>query len=323
MKKLFPLCISAVLLFSLSGKVAAESSPASGELPWSIRLTMFITTIDFSLMNNPNGMPDLTFMPDTGKEMDAEDPETEQYLGIHVQYRDFGISFNFAPGLVSLHNFDSTASYAVGHIASQAYFRNYSGFRLADRLEMGLSPAEQDRYGIRRDLRIRNIGLNLYYLFSDDFVFYGALNPNSVQQESGGSWMIKMSPYLVMIRSDYPLVPESFRSAAPNNAGFTGGNYWGLTVMGGYGYSLVYEGFYLTPALFIGGGIQYQDAGSEGRKRAVMPVWDFDYSIAIGYEVNNFFFGMWFVDENTFIKLKDFNIQMAGVSMETFAGRRF
>lgn len=324
MKTLLPLCLAAAVLCSAIAPAAAEETPrGSGAAPLSVRLIMFTTSIDMALQNNERGMPDLSYQPDTGMDFDSETPQPREYYGIEAHYKHFGISYKFAPRLVDLHNFDSTASYIAGNIAAQAYFRNYSGFRLANRLEMGLTPAEEEKYGKRPDLKVRDMGLNLYYLFSDDFVFYGPMNPNAVQRSSGGSWMIKLSPYLVRIESDYSLVPESFRPAAPDNGGFTGGNYWGVNVLGGYGYTLVYERFYLTPALSFGGGIQYQDADSQGRKRTLMPVFDTDISCAIGYEWEYYYVGLWFVNENTFIMLADFEIQVMGYSMEFYAGRRF
>ena len=324
MKLFLPLCLAAAVLCAVIAPAAAEETPRdTGAAPFSIRLILTTASIDVGLQNNESGMPDLSFQPDTGSDFENDTPEPKEYYGIQAHYKHFGVSYKFAPRLVDLHNFDSTASYITGNIAAQAYFRNYSGFRLADRLQLGLTPAEEEKYGIRPDLKVRDMGLNLYYLFSDDFVFYGPMNPSAVQRRSAGSWMIKLSPYLVMIESDYPLVPDSFRSAAPVNGGFTGGNYWGVNVLGGYGYTLVYKGLYLTPALGIGGGIQYQDAGSRGRKRILMPVFDYDISFALGYEWEYYYTGLWFVNENTFINLDDFEIQVMGFSMELFVGRRF
>jgi hypothetical protein len=324
MKTYLTLCLAAAVLCAVIAPAAAEETPRdTGASPFSVRLILFTTSIDVGLQNNENGMPDLSFQPDTGSDVDSGTPQPKEYYGIEAHYRHFGISYKLAPRLVDLHNFDSTASYIAGHIAAQAYFRNYSGFRLADRRNMGLTPAEEEKYGIRPDLRVRDMGLNFFYFFSDKFVFYGPLNPSAVQRESGGSWMIKLSPYLVRIESDYPLVPESFRSAAPDNGGFTGGNYWGVNILGGYGYTFIWNDLYITPALCAGGGLQYQDAGSQGGSGTLMPVPDFDFSVAVGYEANGFFFGLWFVNENTFIPLEDFEIQILGFSMELFAGRRF
>ena len=193
-------------------------------------------------------------------------------LGLGVGVTILGIGLNFSARLplhdAKIDRYGKTSRYDIQvhrysrKLMLDAYFQRYRGFHLADKSEVTTITGPEE-YPYFPNLEGRSIGLSALHVFNGERYSLRALvNQQEWQIKSSGSALLGGSIFTHRFaEEDSSIIPRNYRYTD-----FMGGNrptninHYGITINGGYGYTLILdkEGhFFLAGAGDIGvGGAQ-------------------------------------------------------------------
>lgn len=259
----------------------------------STSLSLNMTGISFSHIKNTSDTDNPYSEP-----MDYL-PNISPVLGCSASYKGLGISFN--KGLSFIRRDDSfygktdytdlQMNYFWKKLALDLYYQNYKGYYFQFPETFGLSRG--DPITKRGDLSSRLIGFNFSYFFSDTFSMAAAFQQSEKQPISGGSPLVMVSYRNYIFNSDYSLIVPSEELIYEKYSGLRKGAINAGMISVGYAHTLTSHNFYITPVVCFGLGYNYVDYGvSTGNVKTDNSCMKIIYKMAMGYNGNNFFMGL-------------------------------
>ncbi|WP_143081029.1 DUF4421 domain-containing protein [Chitinophaga rupis] len=178
-------------------------------------------------------------------------PNNNFIVGVGANYKFLDINLGFSLPDVE-HNKDryGTTKYLdlqthiyLRKLVIDLYWQRYKGYFLADQGGPLGNVLEDRPRLLRPDLRTRNYGASVMYIFNDRrFSYRGAYLQNEHQKKSAGSLIIGAEIFSIRIHADSSIIPSNLQS--PDF--FEGQRFYGsgiVSVAGnaGYAYTLVYK----------------------------------------------------------------------------------
>lgn len=224
-------------------------------------------------------------------------PNAPTSLGIGMSYNGFGmrLSNSLTSGVDDKNLYGTTKArdyqlyyYGISFCVDLIY-QSYMGFYLDSPELYGYSAGDSST--IRGDIEMRNVGFNLYYVFSERLSLPAAFEQIGRQHESGGSFLLMMSLQKQDLSADSSLVPAPVESTV--GAQYHGGMYLNGILGGGYGYSFICGNFFITPVLVFGAGVAraHEDRGLDSVTHYVMGS-KLIVKLALGYNGESVFWGL-------------------------------
>jgi hypothetical protein len=219
--------------------------------------------------------------------------------GLDISYKSYGFSFSGKLGGSSrdmeVYGKTKYHDFQMYHYARKfgvdMYYQNYRGFYLDDARKYGYE--QGDPQTIRPDLKIRTMGLNTYYIFSDDFSYSASVNQQERQSQWDWTFLLMGSVNYFRINSSGSLIPAPQQAAYDEYSGYSGGRYASLGISPGLALIVPIYHFYLSGTLFVGGGVMNKryDTSSD-RVNAFEPYLKVNLRLGCGYNGDSFFAGM-------------------------------
>jgi len=209
-----------------------------------------------------------------------------------------------------------------------AFLQQYKGFSLESPGNYGYNTGDPETK--RSDLQVSTLGLNVYYVFSDNYSLASSFNQSERQKNIiSGSFLLMLSTTLYNVHGDHSLIPVSKQIQYGNDASFSSGNYGSIGIAPGAALTLAFKNFYLTPVLFIGTGfMNKKDATSSGVVNKTESYTKLNLRASAGYNGDGFFCGIAVLDDVTnsekwFGKGTGMAVQVDVINVEIFFGKRF
>ncbi|MDX2301591.1 MAG: DUF4421 family protein [Microscillaceae bacterium] len=199
-------------------------------------------------------------------------PSVQNNLGFGISFKGLSLSYSFKlrqNSLISarqgksqyqniqIHSFGKKLGYDI-------YYQDYKGYfisSLNDFFNRLFNAVPLER---RDDLRLRNIGANVQYIFSPHkFSYRSAFVFDERQTKSGGSFTLTGSLAYFRAAADSSFIPTDKTEFDPK-AHFSKAEFYTFTAAPGYAYNIIFpKGFYISLAASGMVGLQYFEARSD------------------------------------------------------------
>ncbi len=270
-----------------------------------------------------------------GKEV-SYDANSTMNAGVSLSYKWLGLTYSRTAGsLKDEQDFGKTKArdYQLyiyqKKFGADIFYQKYEGCYLSNPTDFGY--LEGDAETKRADIKVRNLGANLYYSFSDDFSLAECFKQMENNYKSSGSPLVSLSVNEFNISGDSSLIPESAQADYGDFADYRGGKYRSISAGGGYAYlKTTQSNFYASAALMVSLG--YMNSKENLHVKEIQ-----SHSLAInvnlkfsaGYSSEYFYAGLTafgFLNSTSKTSKKDetsTDISCMGGMIELFAGIRF
>ncbi len=209
----------------------------------------------------------------------------------------------------------------VQNYAFEGYYAKFKGFYLNEPEKYNLT---SNPYPQRNDLQTLDVGVNLYYIFSNKYSLKAAFIQTEKQNKSRGSFLIMLSYNHSNIKNDSTLIPTQADKHFPEIADFKRGTFNSLLLSPGYGYTYLYRNFFISPVLFWGIGYQLQNyvipTGSISENKRTMK---FNSRFVIGYNAEKAFVTFSSVYDLNLIKIGEIELSNNTFFFKVAVGLRF
>ena len=222
------------------------------------------------------------------------EPNTMLNIGMAVSWKGFGGSYSTAAMPVKDTNrygetdySDVQLYYYFDHFNIDLIYQNYRGFC---RLESTGGECRE----VRSDMEMLNAGINLTYVFSDNYSFKASFSQTERQPESAGSFLLMSAFSFFKIFDNRSLIPVDQEFMFRNQSGFHAGYYPGVSILGGYSYSHIFrEQWYATISVLLGGGWMHQKIDTDAGRTSVNSACSrFNNRLAVGYNGESWYAGV-------------------------------
>lgn len=279
----------------------------------SVRFFLRLPGTDVSFSKN-----DGTELPNGNKSIDYS--SLRGFGGAGISYKEFDVSY----GGGSSHAFST--SYYSRKIASQFIYQYDNNFKLVDSNKYP-APVEKER----TDVKLRTLGVNAFYIFSDDFSLRSVFDQCERQVKWDWSFLAMTSFHYDNIKSSHSMIPSAYddSSVFGKKTGYRGGQYYSLGVIPGFGINVPIFRIYLSLGFFVGPGYLVQksktDDGTVTSNSVSVLTNTF---LGVGYNGETWFWGMNCVnndmDEGDNIRRKrSVSVRFNQVTADYFVGFRF
>lgn len=187
------------------------------------------------------------------------EPNTPFLAGLGLNYGDFGFMVDFkVPGIdKDTSRYGTTRAqdlqgyYYAERVGVDLFYQNYSGFYA----DYPNGKTDNSIADIRSDLRVTNLGTNVYFSLTDSFSLKPAFRQAGWQDGFHLGFLLGASANAFMVSSSTTIIPATLEARFPQYTGYRGGQYLNLSVMPGLGLSYADKGaFFITVILMLGGG---------------------------------------------------------------------
>jgi hypothetical protein len=208
---------------------------------WTLQPYFAYKTFTLGLKNN-----------DSGREIEYF-PSTNLNLGFRTVYKGYGISLSAAipkeedPARGDSKYIDFQFSFLLNQHGFDFIYQQYRGFYIEDK---ALRVA--GKFPQYPDLVAAKFVFNYYYTFNPGFSLKAAYSQTARQLKDAGSWMIMGNMGLFNFSDPNNIIPPAYSGDFTDVIGLNGMSFVGAGVSGGYGYSWIWDEWWLTPSLFIG-----------------------------------------------------------------------
>ncbi len=261
-------------------------------------------------------------------------PNNTLFTRVDVGYKGFGLggSFNIPGSEKDKAEYGETRStdfqfYYYGRkFGADIVYQRYEGFYA----ELGgVGGAFTTGLSARGDLKMSNIGANAYYVFSDNFSMPASFRQTERQKKLAYSFLLGGTVSHYTIAADRSLIPQSHQAAFAEYGNYSGGKYTNLSVMPGFGITVVPDNyhFYMSLVVLAGIGMTYADTQTTtGAVKKMTDNYKVNAKYSAGYNGDNIFGGASIVLDlsaaATFSK-STLNVGSGVIFIEVFAGIRF
>ncbi|MFN5555337.1 MAG: DUF4421 family protein [Chryseotalea sp.] len=203
------------------------------------------------------------------------------------------------------------------------YHQRYKGFYLEDSFD---PVAKTDPFPQRPDIVTRNFGFSgIYTLNRDKFSLRSSFNFAEQQLYSRGSWFITGTLNNFKIEGDSVLLSIKDREQFSEFAGFDRLRYTTFGLAPGYSHNFIYKNFFLNLTLGIGPAHNWTTIRSiTGKERNSVSINSISVlRIGVGYNADNFFAGVGYVNQSRNLKIEDFRFTNTTAMFKLLIGWRF
>lgn len=260
-------------------------------------------------------------------------PNIKNNAGIAVNYKNIGAAVAWNNGITALDSkiygkskyVDIQLNFYLRRFEIDLSYQRYKKFYLDQPEKFDPQRELSDPYPQRKDLQIDKYFFNVIYVFNPEkFSLKAAVNQTEKQMRSGGSWLLLSAASFVDIRSDSTLIPVAYKQYFSEIQDFSGGELISAALAPGYGYSMIYNDFYITPCLFLGPGIGYNRYDIQvGDKSSVNFGLKGNLRLGCGYSGECFFTGFYWVIDGITSKEKKVSIGTTTHYFKILLGYRF
>lgn len=326
MKKTFLIMLA--LSLSLPLISAEETKESESEKNFNIRV--------FS--NSPIQNIEMKTMKDgdqIGKAV-SYDANSTITAGVSASYKWIGLTYSRSAGsLKDEDKFGKTIAkdYQVyvyqKKFGADLFYQKYEGYYLSNPSDFGYT--EGDPQTKRSDIKVRNVGANIYYSFFDDFSLAECFKQMENNYKSSGSPLVSLSVNEFKISGNSSLIPEAAQADYGDFADYRGGRYRSISAGGGYAYLKTYSNNTYTSAALMAA-IGYMNSKENINIREVQShslAINVNLKLSAGYSSEYFYAGLTaFGFLNSTSKSSDkgrtcTDISCMGGMVELFAGIRF
>ena len=249
---------------------------------------------------------------------------TTTSLGFGMSFYRFGFSLSFQlpvtdiPELKKYTAFSFAGGYSYRRFYGELRYRNYRGFEenIVD------TSNTQSEYNLRKDIKLRQIGVALYYFTARKYNFDAAFKNYNVQRKSAASFLViaggsrfdMSGKYLITdtnhITSDISFVREM--------------DVYSFKLVPGGAFTLVYRNFYLSAMLGVGvnhNTLHIYGDNNKRKKNNFAPV--IETRGVIGYNSTNWFASLSLNIEDDFFYYTDVEFSVVNVFFNLKAGYKF
>lgn len=258
-------------------------------------------------------------------------PNTSFSIGAEVANRNnrFSMSVNLPNSDIDKYGNSRITHISYGtkmrRILMNIYYLKYKGLYL-DHPERYYSGWKKDMpYPLKEDLRVTILGFNATVAMSNNFSFKAAFQQSERQLKSAGSIMITVSDRLLHFRneSDSSIIPFNEINLFPELKNIQRGTFNTVGVQPGYGYTYVWNDFYIAPVLFLGGGLQFQNYLTTKHNIGLKLTPLVNFKNSTGYYYQNYYARFVYAFEMNRAKFKSSTLSTNFHSFEICAGFRF
>lgn len=188
--------------------------------------------------------------------------------GVGFTYKYVGINLGFRLPFINDDNkkygktrFLDLQSYVYSRkITADLYAQFYNGYYIANRSVLQDRAAYGSLFPQRSDIKTKNVGLNMQYIFNHRrFSYRAAYLQNEYQKRSAGSLVAGGGLHYISINADSAIIPLNL--IYPDffkRADFNRSHIFCLALNVGYAYTLVVkQHYFLTGSLSVGTGVNY------------------------------------------------------------------
>lgn len=205
-----------------------------------------------------------------------------------------------------------------------AYYQNYRGFYISNPVSE-LDFHKPDRFSQLPDAESKSYGVNFYKTLDDlSYSLKAGFAQKEVQNESGGSYLLTAfynhlelnlgNKFIPGSSTDTPQIAPSLKSVRLDTIG--GG--------GGYGYTWVFEKFFITAQGTANVGIQNQIVKSNSvDDQSVAPAFKVNAQLSTGYYFENSILGIQALGDTTFSTTKEVDIYSTVLNAYLYYSYRF
>lgn len=211
-------------------------------------------------------------------------------VGLGLKYASLSIAYNLPLYLINEQRYGQTRFFDIG----LSYYKGYFGAETNLSLFSGMyqSTGVDQEITVRDDSHLRALFLNLYYVANHKkFSFRSAIKTQELQCKSAGSFIAMLHSGYRIIYADTPFVSDPTNTGLLNNTQRF--RQLILSLRPGYAYNFVFNKgtWFVTPALFVGGGFSNLQLGKKNQNTVTFSE-DIDVhaKIALGYNGANYFF---------------------------------
>lgn len=208
---------------------------------WTLQPYFSYKLFTFGLKNN-----------DSGREV-IYVPSTNMHLGFRTVYKGFGISLSTAipkeedPDRGDSKYIDFQFSFLFNQHGFDFIYQQYKGFYIEDD---DLKVA--GKFPQYPDLVAAKFGFNYYYTFNSEFCLKAGYSQTARQLKDAGSWLIMGNMGIFSFSDPNDIIPPAYTGDFTDLTGLNGMRFSWIGASGGYGYSWIWDEWWLTPSLFFG-----------------------------------------------------------------------
>ncbi len=203
------------------------------------------------------------------------------------------------------------------------FHQKYSGFYIDDP-EADL-PVNTP-YPQRPDIETKNIGLTGNYVFNNKkFSFRSAYNFAERQLRSTGSFVLFSSLRGFKILGDSAILGDAYSSEFGVDSKINRIKATTFSIAPGYTYSLIHKGFFINATLAVGPAhnwLSYQTEGGTSKDDIEFTTF-FAVRVALGYNGDQFFGGLSFVNQGSNAKFDSVQLSSSSGTLKILFGYRF
>lgn len=208
---------------------------------WTLQPYFSYKTFTFGLKNNDSGR-EIIFVPSTNIN-----------LGFRTVYKGYGISLSTAipkeedPAKGDSKYIDFQFSFLFNQHGFDFIYQQYRGFYIEDN---DLKVA--GKFPQYPDLDAAKFGFNYYYTFNPEFSLKAGYSQTARQLKDAGSWLIMGSMGIFSFSDSNDIIPPAYTGDFTDLTGLDGMRFSWIGASGGYGYSWIWDEWWLTASLFFG-----------------------------------------------------------------------
>ncbi len=208
---------------------------------WTLQPYFSYKTFTFGLKNNDSGR-EVIFVPSTNIN-----------LGFRTVYKGYGISLSTAipkeedPDRGDSKYIDFQFSFLFNQHGFDFIYQQYRGFYIEDN-DLKVA-GEFPQYP---DLDAAKFGFNYYYTFNPEFSLKAGYSQTVRQLKDAGSWLIMGSMGIFSFSDSNDIIPPAYTGDFTDLTGLDGMRFSWIGASGGYGYSWIWDEWWLTASLFFG-----------------------------------------------------------------------
>ncbi|MCB0356327.1 MAG: DUF4421 family protein, partial [Bdellovibrionales bacterium] len=191
------------------------------------------------------------------------------------------------------------------------YYTRYKGLYIDNSEEIDTALTDNDPKIYNEDLEIFNFGSAILYVFdANEYSVAAPYSQTAQQKDSGGSWLMRLSVDSSLIQDDSPIIPTQVRLLYGSDQNLVKARFISTILQGGYGYSLVWNNFYINLQGLVGVGVQNRDWTNENEAAlsSLTNISKWSIWASVGYNSENFFVTLRQQNDETKYETKSINI---------------
>jgi hypothetical protein len=296
-----------ILSFSIHAFCEDENSPSM-----NIRIDFGFSMPNISITNTKNDSYNLSLIT-----------EGSYSMGFHLCYNGFIVGLKtdtFLGGETLIQ--DIFLGWFGNKVGVELYYQNYKNYFIGDSKSSNKKyPSTPNEYP---DLTIYNTGVSSYYFFKENS-YRGLYTQSQEMLKNSWSPFLKPSAGTFIVKNKDSIIPATDRQYFDANIrNFNRYESYEMSLSAGITCTLAFHNIYFSPLVSIGILGEYVRYGNPGMgmKNGKNIYADFDIQAVLGYVGNEYFFGIWFINENQLSRVKDLSIQMMNFQTSIFVGTK-